>query len=62
VAKYYAVPTWYTKAALSCYVEQKYYTDAPIYYTTAYATPSYNTAAPKYYTEEAAYYTTTYAA
>jgi hypothetical protein len=62
VAKYYAVPTWYTKAALSCYVEQKYYTDAPIYYTTTYATPSYNTAAAKYYTEEAACYTTTYAA
>ncbi|EFX88033.1 hypothetical protein DAPPUDRAFT_234700 [Daphnia pulex] len=54
-AKYYAVPTCYTKAALSCYVEQLYYTDVPIYYTTTYATPSYNTAAPKYYTEEAAY-------
>jgi hypothetical protein len=33
-AKYYAVPTCNTKAALSCYVEQKYYTDAPVYYTT----------------------------
>ncbi|EFX62410.1 hypothetical protein DAPPUDRAFT_336986 [Daphnia pulex] len=53
--KYYAVPTCYTKAALSCYVEQNYYTDAPVYDTTTYATPSYNTAAPKYYTEEAAY-------
>jgi hypothetical protein len=62
VAKYYAVPTCYTKAALSCYVEQKYYTDDPVYYTTTYATPSYNTAAPRYYTEEVAYYTTTYAA
>ncbi|EFX83542.1 hypothetical protein DAPPUDRAFT_238569 [Daphnia pulex] len=58
----FAVLTCYPKAALSCYVEQKYYTDAPIYYTTTYATPSYNTEAPKYYTEEAAYYTTTYAA
>jgi hypothetical protein len=36
-AKYYAVPTCYIKAALSCYVEQKYYT-APFYYTTTYAT------------------------
>ncbi|XP_046442118.1 uncharacterized protein LOC124192706 [Daphnia pulex] len=51
-----------TEAALLCYVEQNYYTDAPVYYTTTYATPTYNTAAPKYYTEEAAYYTTTYAA
>jgi hypothetical protein len=33
-AKYYAVPTYYTEAALSCYVEQKYYTDAPVHYTT----------------------------
>ncbi|EFX84737.1 hypothetical protein DAPPUDRAFT_238611 [Daphnia pulex] len=56
------IPICYTKAALSCYVEQQYYTDALIYFTTTYATPSYNTAAPKYYTEEAAYYTTTYAA
>jgi hypothetical protein len=62
VAKYYAVPTCYTKVALSCYVEQKYYADDPVYYTTTYATPSYNTAAPRYYTEEVAYYTTTYAA
>jgi hypothetical protein len=61
-AKYYAVPTCHKKAALSCYVELKHYTDAPVYYTTTYATPSYNTAAPEYYTEEAAYYTTTYAA
>jgi hypothetical protein len=61
-AKYYAVPTCYTEAALSCYVELKHYTDAPVYYTTTYATPSYNSAAPKYYTEEVAYYTTTYAA
>ncbi len=61
-AKYYAVPTSHTKAALSCYVELKHYNDAPVYYTTTYAAPSYNTAAPKYYTEEAAYYTTTYAA
>ncbi|EFX84800.1 hypothetical protein DAPPUDRAFT_314326 [Daphnia pulex] len=74
-AKYYAVPTYNREAALSCYVEQKYYTNAPVrytttyakpqppvYYTTTYATPSYNTAAPKYYTEEAACYTTTYAA
>jgi hypothetical protein len=59
-AKYYAVPTSYTKAALSCYVEQQYYTDVPIYYTTTYATPSYNTAAPKYYTEEAAHYCLVY--
>jgi hypothetical protein len=36
-AKYYAVPTYYIKAALSCNVEQKYYT-APFYYTTTYAT------------------------
>jgi hypothetical protein len=50
------------KAAVTCYVEQNYYTDAPVYYTTTYTTPSYNTAALKYYTEEAAYYTTTYAA
>ncbi|XP_046442700.1 uncharacterized protein LOC124193087 [Daphnia pulex] len=61
-AKDYAVTTCHTKAALSCYVELKYYTDAPVYYTTTYATPSYNTAAAKYYTEGAAYYTTTYAA
>jgi hypothetical protein len=61
-AKDYAVTTCHTKAALSCYVELKYYTDAPVYYTTTYATPSYNTAAAKYYTEVAAYYTTTYAA
>ncbi|XP_046444886.1 uncharacterized protein LOC124194650 [Daphnia pulex] len=55
-AKYYAVPTYYTEAALSCYVEQKYYTDAPVYYTTTCSTPSYNTAAPKYYTEEDVYF------
>jgi hypothetical protein len=47
-AKYYAVPTCHKKAALSCYVELKHYTDASVYYTTTYATPSYNTAAPKY--------------
>jgi hypothetical protein len=61
-ANYYAVPTYIPEAALSYYVEQKYYTDAPIYYTTTYATPSYNTAAAKYYTEEVVCYTTTYAA
>jgi hypothetical protein len=37
-AKYYAVPTYYTEAALSYYVEQKYYTDLPVHYTTTYAT------------------------
>ncbi|EFX77688.1 hypothetical protein DAPPUDRAFT_105963 [Daphnia pulex] len=58
-AKNDAVPTCYTEAALSCYVELKYYTDAVAYFTTTHATPSYNTAAPKYYTEEAAFYTTT---
>jgi hypothetical protein len=52
VAKYYAVPTCYSKADLSCCVEQRYYTDAPVYYTTTYATPSYNTADLKYCTEE----------
>ncbi|EFX87603.1 hypothetical protein DAPPUDRAFT_235381 [Daphnia pulex] len=46
-AKYYAVLPYNTEAALSCYLEQKYYTDASVYYTTTYATPSYNTAAPK---------------
>ncbi|EFX77678.1 hypothetical protein DAPPUDRAFT_105940 [Daphnia pulex] len=61
-AKNDAVPTCYTEAALSCYVELKYYTDAVAYFTTTHATPRYNTAAPKYYTEEAAFYTTTYAA
>ncbi len=61
-ANYYAVPTYNPEAALSYYVEQKYYTDAPIYYTTTYATPRYNTAAAKYYTEEVVCYTTTYAA
>ncbi|EFX86279.1 hypothetical protein DAPPUDRAFT_98195 [Daphnia pulex] len=55
-ANYYAVLTYNPEAALSYYVEQKYYTDAPIYYTTTYATPSYNTAVAKYYTEEAACY------
>ncbi len=43
---YAALSFRFLEAALSCYVEQKYYTDAQIYYTTAYATPSYNTAAP----------------
>ncbi|EFX89592.1 hypothetical protein DAPPUDRAFT_310473 [Daphnia pulex] len=38
-AKYCAVPTYCTEAALSYYVEQKYYTDAPVHYTTTYATP-----------------------
>jgi hypothetical protein len=56
------IPTYYTEAVSSYYVEHKYYTDALVYYTLTYATPSYNTEAPKYYTEEAAYYTTTYAA
>ncbi|EFX83473.1 hypothetical protein DAPPUDRAFT_240108 [Daphnia pulex] len=44
-----AIPTCYTKAALSCYVEQKYFTDAPVHYTTTYAAPSYYTYVPKYY-------------
>ncbi|EFX61142.1 hypothetical protein DAPPUDRAFT_122498, partial [Daphnia pulex] len=48
-ANYYAVLTYNPEAALSYYVEQKYYTDAPVYYTTTYASPSYNTAAAKYY-------------
>ncbi len=60
-AKYYAVPTYNTEAALSCYVEQKYYTDAPVYYTTTYGTPSYNTEASST-TPKKPPYTTTYAA
>jgi hypothetical protein len=56
-AKYYAVPTCYTEAALSCYVELKLYTDAPVYYTSTHVTPSYKTAAPKYYTEKYPRYT-----
>jgi hypothetical protein len=43
---------------LSYYVEQKYYTNAPVYYTTTNATPRYYTAASKYYTKEAAYFST----
>ena len=40
-----------------------HYTEAPKYYTTTYAVPSYYTEAPKYYTAKAPeYYTTTYAA
>jgi hypothetical protein len=46
-AKYYAVPTYYTKAALSCCVKQKYYTDAPVHYTTTYATPQPPSTTPK---------------
>ncbi|EFX89406.1 hypothetical protein DAPPUDRAFT_233281 [Daphnia pulex] len=55
-AKYCAVPTYCTEAALSYYVEQKYYTDAPVHYTTTYATPQppiYYTEAPKYYITKA---------
>ncbi|EFX86157.1 hypothetical protein DAPPUDRAFT_97988 [Daphnia pulex] len=40
-----AVLTCYAEAALSCYVELNNYTDARVYYTTTFATPSYNTAA-----------------
>jgi hypothetical protein len=39
-AKYYAVPTYYTEAAPSYYVDQKYHTDAPVCYTTTYAKSS----------------------
>ena len=46
-AKYYDVPTYYTEAALSCHVEQKYYTDAPVHYTTTYATPQPPSTTPK---------------
>jgi hypothetical protein len=38
-ANYFAVPTYYIEAAFACYVEQKYYTDAPVHYTMTYATP-----------------------
>ncbi|EFX83487.1 hypothetical protein DAPPUDRAFT_240075 [Daphnia pulex] len=37
----------YTKVALSCYVEQQYYTDAPVQYTTTYATPQAPSTTPK---------------
>jgi hypothetical protein len=50
--KDYAAPTYYTEAVPSYNVEQKYYTDALVYYTPAYATSSNNTEAPKYSTEE----------
>jgi hypothetical protein len=46
-AKYYVVPTYYREAALSCYVEQKYYTDAPVHYTTTYAKPQPPGTTPK---------------
>jgi hypothetical protein len=45
--KYYSVPTYYTEAALSCYVEQKSYTDAPVHYTMTYATPQPTSTTPK---------------
>ncbi|EFX86725.1 hypothetical protein DAPPUDRAFT_307911 [Daphnia pulex] len=56
-AKYCAVPTYCTEAALSYYVEQKYYTDAP-YYTEEAAYNNvcclvYYTEAPKYYITKA---------
>jgi hypothetical protein len=51
-------PVYYTEAAPSYYVAQKYYTDAPVHYTTTYATPSYYTEA-KFYTGKVEYYTTT---
>ncbi len=40
-------PDFYTKAALSYYVEQKHNTDAPVYYTTTYATPQPRSTTPK---------------
>ncbi|EFX89761.1 hypothetical protein DAPPUDRAFT_94706 [Daphnia pulex] len=69
-AKYCAVPTYCTEATLSHYVEQKYYTDAPVHYTTTYATPKkpptttcyteapadVSTKTVEYYTEAAKYY------
>ncbi|EFX84787.1 hypothetical protein DAPPUDRAFT_238135 [Daphnia pulex] len=35
----YAVLMYFTEAALSCYVEHKYHTEASVHYTTTYATP-----------------------
>jgi hypothetical protein len=58
--KHYAAPTYYTKTAPSYCVEQKCYTDAPVYYTPTYAKSSNNTEASEYCTEEASYYTTTF--
>jgi hypothetical protein len=46
-SKYYSAPTYYTETALSCYVEQKYYTDAPVHYTTTYAKPQPPGTTPK---------------
>ncbi len=51
--KYYVAQTYNTAVAPSYYVELKYYTEAPIYYTTTYATPRYYDKVPNYYTEEA---------
>jgi hypothetical protein len=62
VVKHYAAPTYYTKTAPSYYVEQKCYTDAPVYYTPTYAKSSNNTEASEHCTEEASYYTTTFVA
>jgi hypothetical protein len=44
--KYYVAQTYNTAAAPSYYVELKYYTEAPVYYTTTYATPRYYDEAP----------------
>ncbi|EFX86260.1 hypothetical protein DAPPUDRAFT_237014 [Daphnia pulex] len=47
-------------AAPSYYVEPKYYTEVPVYYTTTHAALSYHTDAPKYYNTKAPeYYITT---
>ncbi|EFX88129.1 hypothetical protein DAPPUDRAFT_234884 [Daphnia pulex] len=57
-AKYSVAQTYKTATARSYYVEQKYYTEASVYYTTIYATPRYYDEAPNYYTEEATNYQT----
>jgi hypothetical protein len=60
--KYCVAQTYNTAVAPSYYVELKYYTEAPVYYTTTYTTPRYYDEVPNYYTEEAIYYTTKYTA
>ncbi|EFX85601.1 hypothetical protein DAPPUDRAFT_237699 [Daphnia pulex] len=56
------IPTYYTVAATSYYVDPNYYSEVPVYYTKIYTAPSYYTGAPVYCnTKESEYYTTTYA-
>jgi hypothetical protein len=45
-AEYCAVPTYYTAAATSYYVDPNYYSGVLVYFKKIYAAPSYYTEAP----------------